>query len=58
MALYHKEDEIACVRLHGGWPARVGVGSWQPCCPALAGGRLVSELFRLLLPDTTIPAEK
>jgi hypothetical protein len=27
MALYHKEHEIACVRLHGGWPARVGVGS-------------------------------
>jgi hypothetical protein len=55
MALYHKEHEIACVRLHGGWPARVGVGSCHLC---LQRDRLVSERFRLLLSDTTIPAEK
>jgi hypothetical protein len=29
----YEEGEIACVRLYGRWPPRVGIGSWQPCDP-------------------------
>jgi hypothetical protein len=54
--LYHEEGEIACVRLHGDRAAtRKG---WFLAALYYGGGRLVSEPFRLLLSDTTIPAEK
>jgi hypothetical protein len=48
--LYHEEGEIACAHL---W--QLGRRGWVPGSHREEDSRLVSELFRLLLSDTTVP---